>query len=131
MSDQRGFAVDPQAVRAFAADLRHDLDVHLSSEKIQTLHIFSGAQMFGATTRSPVVRQAAADYYARLLELYDLLDVLLHNGAVMAQAAQDIADAYADADVMSQEQVDGAFGSAKRLSAADAQAVDPKTGRPV
>lgn len=132
MSDQSpGFAVDPEAVRSFAVDLQHDLDVHLSAEKVQTLHIFSETPMFGARTASPDVQQAAKDYHARLLELFDVIDVLLHNGAVMARAAHEIADAYAAADSLSSADVAAALGKAKRDVTVDADVVDPKTGRPV
>ncbi|MEV8512422.1 hypothetical protein [Dactylosporangium sp. NPDC051484] len=126
-----GFTVDLHAVDGFGTELRHDLDVHLSSEKIQTLHIFAGLPTFGTRTASPVVQQAARDYHARLLELYEVMDALLYNGEVMARAAHTIADAYATADTLSGEDVTAALKGARQTANADVNAVDPTTGRPI
>ncbi|MER7005084.1 hypothetical protein ABT297_18825 [Dactylosporangium sp. NPDC000555] len=130
MSEQ-GFTVDSQAVHGFGTELRRDLDVHLSSEKLQTLHIFAGLPTFGARTASPAVQQAARDYHARLLELYEVMDALLYNGEVMARAAHTIADAYATADTLSGEDITTVLRGAKEAVAADAAAVDPSTRRPI
>ncbi|WP_432987287.1 hypothetical protein [Dactylosporangium sp. CA-233914] len=126
-----GFVVDPRALETFGLDFQHDLDAHLSSEKVQTLHIFSEAQLFGSGTASPDVHQAATDYRSKLLELFDTMDALLHEGAVMARAAQAIANAYAEADAISDDDVHRAVGVAQQQTDADALVVDPVTGRPV
>ncbi|MFG2037067.1 hypothetical protein [Dactylosporangium sp. NPDC048998] len=130
MSEQ-GFTVDPRAVHGFGTELRHDLDVHLSSEKAQTLHIFAELPTFGTRTASPAVQQAAKDYHARLLELYEVMDALLYNGEVMARAAHTIADAYSEADTLSGDDISTALRGAKEAATADAGAVDPDTGRPI
>ncbi|GAA2352904.1 hypothetical protein [Dactylosporangium salmoneum] len=128
---EHGFAVDPGTVHGFGRDLQHDLDVHLSAEKVQTLHIFSETPIFGARTASPTVQQAAKSYHARLLELYDVMDALVYNGAVMARAAHAIADAYTTADALSSDAVTGALSGATRAVDSDADADDPITGRPI
>ncbi|MEV6928588.1 hypothetical protein AB0M46_29430 [Dactylosporangium sp. NPDC051485] len=128
---EHGFAVDPSAVHGFGRDLQHDLDVHLSAEKIQTLHIFSETPIFGARTASSTVQQAAKSYHARLLALYDVMDAMLYNGAVLARAAHTIADAYAASDMVAGDEVQRAVFNARQATAADAIAVDPRTGRPI
>jgi hypothetical protein len=127
----KGFEVDPRAVHAFGIDLQHDLDVHLSAEKVQTLHLFADAQMFGAGTASPAVHEAAEAYHHKLIQLFDLMDGLVYEGAVMAQAAHAIAEAYADADKISGGDVGAAVSAAQLRIDADAVAADPKTGRPI
>ena len=131
MSDQRGFAVDPQAVHAFGTGLRHDLDVHLSSEKVQTLHVFSQTPGFGTRALSEDVRQAARNYHARLVELYDVMDALLYNGAALARAAHTIADAYAESDTLAGTDIQRSLADARPAVTADASATDPDTGRPI
>ncbi|WP_433217040.1 hypothetical protein ACQP00_08905 [Dactylosporangium sp. CS-047395] len=131
MGDQHGFAVDPRAVHTFGLDFQHDLDVHLSAEKVDTLHLFSGAAIFGARTASPEVHKAASDYSAKLIELFDVIDAMILEGAAMARAAHAIAEAYAEADAVSGVDVGDAVGSARTGFDADRYAVDPRTGRPI
>ncbi|GAA3282147.1 hypothetical protein Dvina_09655 [Dactylosporangium vinaceum] len=44
------------------------------------------------------MHRAALTYRDRLIELFDVLDTLIHEGAAMAEAAHAIADAYTEAD---------------------------------
>lgn len=131
MGEQRGFEVDPGAVHTFGTDFQHDLDVHLSSEKVQTLHLFSETPVFGTRAVNKDVQQTAATYHARLTELFELMEVLLFNGAVMAQAAHQIAESYESADSLAVDQVNVAVGDARAVMAAESDAIDPKTGRPI
>ncbi|MFI5908683.1 hypothetical protein [Dactylosporangium sp. NPDC051541] len=101
MGDHQGFQTDPRALHTFGTDFQHDLDVHLAAEKLQTLHLFSEAGLFGTQTASPTVHRAAVDYYTKLIQLFDLLDTLIDEGATMARAAHDIAAAYTEADTES------------------------------
>ncbi|MER7281293.1 hypothetical protein ABT369_43355 [Dactylosporangium sp. NPDC000244] len=126
-----GFVVDPGAVHAFGRDFQHDLDVHLSAEKVRALHLFAATPVFGTRAVNKDVQQAATDYVKRLQELFDLMEVLLYNGSVMAQAAHEIAEAYESADSLTADQVSKALGNARAAVTADADAVDPRTGRPV
>jgi hypothetical protein len=131
MSDQAaGFTVDAAAVRTFGAGFQHDLDAHLSSERTQSLHVLATTPTFGGRTPSPPIQQAARDYHRRLLELYEVLDALLHNGAVLAHAAETIAESYETADTLSSADVDAALGHARQAMTNDT-AADPKTGRPI
>ncbi|MFB9446079.1 hypothetical protein Dvina_09690 [Dactylosporangium vinaceum] len=129
MGDQSGFVADPGTVRAFGADLQRDLDIHLSAEKVETLHLFSGAPVFGLRAVSAEVQQTARDYVARLQDLFELMEVLLHNGAVLARAAHSVADAYESADTLTADQVSGALGNARASVSAETSATDPETGR--
>lgn len=131
MSEHHGFTVDAHAVHGFGTDFQHDLDAHLSAEKAQTLHVFAQTPLFGTRTPSDDVQQAAKHYHARLVELYDVMDALLYNGAVMARAAHSIADAYATSDTLADTEVQRALSEARKAAAADAASVDPKTGRPI
>ncbi|WP_433614399.1 hypothetical protein ACQP2P_08340 [Dactylosporangium sp. CA-139114] len=126
-----GFVVDPSVVHAFGRDFQHDLDVHLSAEKVQTLHLFAATPMFGTGTASPAVHKAAADYHAKLIELFDIMDAMLEEGAVMARAAHAVAEAYSEADAVSVADLSGAVGAARLRTGADLHAVDPDTGRSI
>ncbi|MFI5908690.1 hypothetical protein [Dactylosporangium sp. NPDC051541] len=131
MGDHSGFVADPAAVHTFGSDFQHDLDVHLSAEKIQTLHLFSATPTFGLRAVNSEVQQTAKDYIARLRDLYDLLEVLLHNGAVLTEAAHTIAEAYETADTLTATQVTGALATARATVTATSNPTDPKTGRPL
>jgi hypothetical protein len=127
----KGFEADPRAIHTFGVDFQHDLDVHLSAEMVQSLHLFSDAQMFGIGTASPTVHEAAEAYHHKLMQLFDLMDGLVYEGAVMAQAAHAIAEAYADADKISSGDIGAAVSAAQLRVDADAVAAEPKTGRPI
>ena len=123
MSDQGpGFAVDPAGVRTFGAALRRDLDEHLSPENDRIVATFLDTPLFGSAAVSGVVRQAAKDYAHQLINLLDVVDVLLYNGAVLAETAQRVADAYATSDIASADQLLALTGSARAEVAADRMA---------
>nr|BFE62489.1 hypothetical protein GCM10020063_070150 [Dactylosporangium thailandense] len=126
-----GFVVEPGAVHAFGRDFQHDLDVHLSAEKVQALHLFAATPVFGTRAVNKDVQQVVTTYHARLTELFELMEVLIFNGSVMAQAAHQIAEAYASADALSAGRMNLVAGEARAAVARDAGAVDPRTGRPV
>jgi hypothetical protein len=95
MGDQApGFAVDPAAVRRFARDLRQDLDEHLTPENDRILATFLDTPLFGTSSTSAPVRQAARDYARQLINLLDVVETLLYNGAVLSETAHHVADAY-------------------------------------
>jgi hypothetical protein len=123
-----GFVVDPSTVHTFGTDVQHDLDVHLSAEKVQTLHLFSDTPVFGLRAVNHEVRRTATDYVTRLQDLFELMEVLLHNGAVLARAAHSIAEAYESADTLTADQVSSALGNAR--ATVSAPATDPTTGHP-
>ncbi|MGI5244442.1 hypothetical protein [Dactylosporangium sp. CA-139066] len=131
MSEHNGFTVDVAAVHGFGTDFQHDLDVHLSAEMTQTLTVFANTPLFGTQALSDDVKQAAKNYHARLVELYEALDVLMYNGEVMARAAHVIADAYTSADALASTDVQTAMSEAGRAVNADVPPVDPKLGRPI
>jgi hypothetical protein len=132
MSDhQSGFTVDLEAVRSFGAGLHADLTAHLSPENDQILRTFVDTPSFGTRTASPDVQAAATLYHRKLIELLDLMDAFVHNGAVFVQAAEEVAAAYAQADALSGDQFKAslAVASTKVDDATWAAQHDPKTGR--
>jgi hypothetical protein len=132
MSEHKaGFTVDLPAVRSFGTGLRADLDGHLSLENDQILRTFLTTPSFGTQTASPDIQAAATTYHQKLIKLLDLMDTFVHNATVMAQAAQEVATAYTQADALSGAQILTTFATAK---AKTEEAIwtaehDPKTGR--
>ena len=132
MSDHAaGFTVDLDAVRSFGAGLRADLNAHLSPEHDQILRTFVDTPTFGSRTASPDVQAAATAYHRKLIELLDLMDTFVHNGAVFVQAAEEVVAAYAEADALSGDQFKTALAvaSTKVDDALWAAQHDPRTGR--
>ncbi|MEV4137115.1 hypothetical protein AB0J72_33705 [Dactylosporangium sp. NPDC049742] len=132
MSDHAaGFSVDLEAVRSFGTGLRADLSGHLSPEHDQILRTFVDTPTFGTRTASPDVQAAATLYHRKLIELLDLMDAFIHNGAVFVQAAEEVAAAYSHADTLSGDQFKTALAvaSAKVDDALWAAQHDPRTGR--
>jgi hypothetical protein len=135
-ADKSGFVVDLGAVRAFGTDLQSDLDGHLSPENDRILRAFVDTPIFGARTASPAVQMAAQTYHRQLIAMLGLVDTFLHNGAILAQVAEEVANAYAEADEFSAVSFQGVLETAEATvtaaaTAAHRAAIDPKTGKPV
>ena len=101
MSGEKAIEVDVSGVRDFAAGLRAQLDGKLSHDNDTIRAAFLSGATFGERSASPVVQQVVRDYYRRLGESLELLDALLHNGAVLVEVATAVVDAYEQADTMS------------------------------
>jgi len=132
MSEHKsGIAADLSAVRSFGANLRADVNGHLSVENDQILRTFLDTPSFGTHTASPDIQAAAILYHQKLIKLLELMDVFVHNATVMSQAAEEVATAYAQADTLSGAQVQATFAAAKAKVEAALWATqhDPKTGR--
>jgi hypothetical protein len=138
VGEHDGFKVDPEGVREFGAALRGQLDGHLAPESERIAQSFVAAPPIGARSASPDVQQAVKVYHHQLIRLLDLMDTFLHNGAVMAQAAEDVARAYDTTDSLSGQEftrvLDGAAVQVNAAATAAANAahianIDPRTGR--
>ena len=101
MSGEKAIEVDVSGVRDFATDLRAQLDGRLSHDNDAIRASFLSGATFGERSASPVVQQVVRDYYRRLGESLELLDALLHNGAVLVEVATAVVEAYEQADTMS------------------------------
>lgn len=127
-----GFEVDLAGVRDFGSAIRKDLDDNLWPQGTSIATVFQEGMCFGWRSASPDVQGAAFEYQARLNQALRLMDALLHNSEVMAQAATEVVNAYSHADAMSGADMDAvikAAGARVNEAAANAEAARREADR--
>jgi hypothetical protein len=128
----KGFEVTKDGLKSFSDGLRGQLDSQLWPEGDAIGMAFRAGIPFGFRTVSPAVDAARATYHARLTEALKVMDALLHNSEVLAQAAITMLDKYADADQFAVLSMDTVLSDANltttstEAAAADARAADEK-----
>jgi hypothetical protein len=135
MSDSgshQGFEITKDGLKSFSDNLRGQLDSHLWPEGDAIGTAFRAGIPFGFRTVSPAVDAARQIYHQRLGESLRVLDAVLHNSEVLAQAAITMLEHYEDADALAAAGMDTVLSSANltvtttELPAAEARSAEEK-----
>jgi hypothetical protein len=127
VADGSGFEIDPAGVKAFGSQLKSDVDKDIAptSERIKQNLLWY--PVFGERSGSPAVQAAATKYVEQMRAGITLLDNLIHNATVMAQAAEDAVAAYKLGDELSAADMQLVIGGA--ATKADRAAAEAEAAR--
>ncbi|MER7005185.1 hypothetical protein ABT297_19345 [Dactylosporangium sp. NPDC000555] len=124
MADQHKIEINKAGVLDVGERLRASADKGIPPRGDRIKQQLMWHSAFGERSGSPIVQQAATQYYDQMNRAIEFLDTLVYNVGVLAQATQDIVTAYDHADKLSAEDADVVMeGASAKVRDATAAAV--------
>ncbi|MFG2037366.1 hypothetical protein [Dactylosporangium sp. NPDC048998] len=125
MADQHKIEINATGMKDFSAKLQSYVDKDLAPGGERIKNQLAMYPTFGVHTASPVVHQAAVQYWEQMEAAMAFLDALTHNAAVLARTAQEIVTTYRDVDDHSATFLRGVVsGASTEVSQAERAAQD-------
>ncbi|WP_433083446.1 hypothetical protein ACQP1P_04710 [Dactylosporangium sp. CA-052675] len=98
MADKQ-IKIDPEGVRAFGAGLQSYVDKDIAPTTDFVTYQLQSFGAFGIHSASPIVQDAALQYWNTMNQAITFLSALSHNTGALARTAHDLATTYLDADI--------------------------------